>query len=174
MSDSGDFPPPPSGFNQRPGAPAGGQGGFGGVGLPVQSPAAASPPMSGRVGFWEAIRRGFAQYATFGTRAHRSEYWYWVLFSVLVANVATRSDLALGWSSYDAVTGDYGPGHITQMVGIALFVPGLAVAVRRMHDTDTSGHYLWWLLLPIVGLIMVIVRLCQPGIPGPNRYGEPA
>jgi uncharacterized membrane protein YhaH (DUF805 family) len=54
---------------------------------------------------------------------------------------------------------------------LAVLIPGLAVAVRRLHDTDRTG---WWILIgliPIVGFIVLIVFLATDGTPGPNRYG---
>ncbi|MNG31219.1 Inner membrane protein YhaH [compost metagenome] len=55
-------------------------------------------------------------------------------------------------------------GLISNLYALALLVPGIAVGVRRMHDTDRSG---WWLLLPFVN----IVFLCQDSTPGANRFG---
>ncbi len=62
-------------------------------------------------------------------------------------------------------------GPITALVGLGLFLPGLAVTVRRLHDTDRRG---WWILLgliPIIGIIVLIVFYCTAGTPGPNRFG---
>jgi uncharacterized membrane protein YhaH (DUF805 family) len=60
---------------------------------------------------------------------------------------------------------------LNTLSGLALLLPNLAVAVRRLHDTDRSG---WWLLialLPLIGLIVLIVFFCIRGTPGPNRFG---
>ncbi len=55
--------------------------------------------------------------------------------------------------------------------GLAVLLPGIAVGIRRLHDTDKSG---WWLLIgliPLVGIIVLIVFFATDGQPGPNRYG---
>jgi uncharacterized membrane protein YhaH (DUF805 family) len=115
------------------------------------------------MGFTEAITSGFRNYVNFSGRAVRSEFWYWVLFAILASIVAGLIDLAL--------FGIEGSSPINSLVGLALFLPGLAVSVRRLHDLDRSG---WWILLgliPLVGIIILIVWYCQRGTNGPNRFG---
>ena len=97
-------------------------------------------------------------------RARRPEYWWWVLFNVLVG-------LALG--IIDLVLASVGiPAVLSNLANLAFLLPSLAVGARRLHDTDRSG---WWLLLwliPLIGWIIVIVFLCQRGTDGPNRFGS--
>jgi uncharacterized membrane protein YhaH (DUF805 family) len=57
------------------------------------------------------------------------------------------------------------PGIISGIYSLAILVPSIAVAVRRLHDTDRRG---WWILVPILGL----VYLAQAGKPGSNRFGS--
>ena len=92
-------------------------------------------------------------YVGFSGRARRKEYWMFFLVNILVAMV-------LGFIDRVAGTG----AILSNLYSLALLIPGIAVGVRRMHDTDRSG---WWLLLPIVNLIF----LCQDSQPGPNRFG---
>jgi uncharacterized membrane protein YhaH (DUF805 family) len=111
------------------------------------------------MGFWQAVASGFSNYVGFSGRACRSEYWYWVLF-VLLCSIAA--------SIIDAVLGVY---LITSLVNLAVFLPGLAVGIRRLHDLDRTG---WWVLLvfiPIVGAIILIIWACTKGTEGPNRFG---
>jgi uncharacterized membrane protein YhaH (DUF805 family) len=64
-------------------------------------------------------------------------------------------------------------GVFASIVGIIHFIPGLAVSVRRLHDTDRSG---WWILIfiiPLIGWIWLVVLYCFPGTPGANRFGPP-
>ena len=63
-----------------------------------------------------------------------------------------------------------GEGPIGTIVSLALFLPGLSVSVRRLHDIDRTG---WWVLLSftIIGIILLIVWDCMRGTPGPNRFG---
>jgi uncharacterized membrane protein YhaH (DUF805 family) len=114
--------------------------------------------------FVEAVKAGFQNYVNFISRATRSEFWYWVLFAVLLSIVTSAIDYVLfpkGWVA-----------PISSLVGLAMFLPGLSVAVRRLHDLDRSG---WWVLLaliPIVGMIMLIIWGCTRGTVGPNRFGS--
>ena len=115
--------------------------------------------------FPDAIRSAFSQYATFRGRARRSEYWWFSLFLLLVGIVASVLDSALG------VDFEGSGGPVSLLVNLAVLLPSLAVAVRRLHDIDRTG---WWLLLaliPIVGWIVLLVFALQNGTPGPNRFG---
>jgi len=117
------------------------------------------------VSFVDAIRSCFAQYVGFSGRARRSEYWYFFLFNILVNIVASILDVAIGtnWGS--------GSGLISLIASLALLLPGLAVAFRRLHDTDRSG---WWILIgliPLVGFIVLLVFFVMDSTPGPNRFG---
>ncbi|MFI6782671.1 DUF805 domain-containing protein [Micromonospora sp. NPDC050276] len=117
--------------------------------------------------FIAAIKSVFSQYVGFTGRARRSEYWWFFLFTILVSIVTAALDSALGLNFVDGSSS----GLIGTIVSLALLLPGLAVAVRRLHDTDRTG---WWLLIalvPIVGAIVLIVFFVQGGTPGPNRFG---
>jgi uncharacterized membrane protein YhaH (DUF805 family) len=109
--------------------------------------------------FAEAISSGFSNYVNFSGRAIRSEYWFWVLFTILGLLVAEIIDYALGLTL------------IYPIFALATFLPSLAVAVRRLHDLDRSG---WWILLcliPLIGAIVLIVWYCSRGTVGSNRFG---
>jgi uncharacterized membrane protein YhaH (DUF805 family) len=108
--------------------------------------------------FAEAISSGFSKYVQFGGRACRSEYWYWTLFVVIATVVANIIDGVLGI------------GLVGGIVGLGLFLPGLAVSARRLHDIDRT---FWWILLAftIIGTLVLIYWACQPGTAGPNRFG---
>ena len=99
--------------------------------------------------FQEAIRSGFRNYVNFSGRAVRSEFWFWILFTIVGGIGAEILDYALlpSWVSYSPFSGVF---------EIATFLPGLAVSVRRLHDIDRTG---WWLLLGLVPLIGVVVLL---------------
>jgi uncharacterized membrane protein YhaH (DUF805 family) len=116
--------------------------------------------------FTAAVRSVLTQYVGFSGRARRSEYWWFFLFSILVNIVTTILDTTLG-TTFD----DSSNGVIGLIVSLALFLPGLAVAIRRLHDTDRSG---WWILIgliPIIGWIILLVFYVQNGTAGPNSYG---
>ena len=91
-------------------------------------------------------------YATFKGRASRSEHWYFVLFNIIFSIVL----------SY--VSGVVNLPILYTIYSLALLIPIIAVAVRRMHDVGKSG---WFILIPIYGLILA----CTQGVKGENEYG---
>ena len=110
--------------------------------------------------FTDAIRDGFQKYVTFSGRSSRAAYWWWVLFDILAVLAAFIVDSVLGTTPLFYV-----------LVALALFLPGLAVLVRRLHDTSRSG---WWILIgliPIVGSIVLLVFTLLP-TEGPNQWGS--
>jgi uncharacterized membrane protein YhaH (DUF805 family) len=125
------------------------------------------------MGLGEAIQSGFRKYADFSGRASRSEYWWWALFAFLVYVVARVLD-ELIFPGSGRFGGSYMTfGILSGIIGLALFLPNWAVAVRRLHDTDRSA---WWALLslvPIIGAIVLLIFLASSGTPGVNRFGLP-
>jgi uncharacterized membrane protein YhaH (DUF805 family) len=118
--------------------------------------------------FTTAIRSVLSQYAGFGGRARRAEYWWFALFTLIVGIAASVLDSALGTDFRGDVTSS---GIFGLTANLVLLVPSLAVAVRRLHDTDRSG---WWILIaliPLIGVIVLLVFLVQAGTPYQNRYG---
>jgi len=110
--------------------------------------------------FGQSISTCLSKYATFSGRASRSEYWWFVLFSVLVSFGTQFLDIFLGLFLLNLIA------------SLALLLPSLAVGVRRLHDTDRSGWWLLLLLIPVIGWIVVLVFNCMRGTVGPNRFGE--
>ena len=111
--------------------------------------------------FVDAIKSVFTQYVGFSGRARRSEFWYFYLFTILLSIVASIVQRAMTNSTN---------GIVTTIIGLAIILPYLAVAVRRLHDTSRSG---WWLLIgliPVVGTIILIVFWVQDSH-GDNQYG---
>lgn len=116
--------------------------------------------------FGESIRTCFKKYADFSGRASLSEYWWFYLLSFILGCVFGFPTL-LGNSGFSF-------GMIfSSIIGLAIFLPSLAVMVRRLHDTGKSG---WWILIsliPFVGWIILIIFLLKPSEPYENRYGIP-
>jgi uncharacterized membrane protein YhaH (DUF805 family) len=94
-------------------------------------------------------------FANFNGRARRSEYWYFVLFSVIISVALSSIDRMMGFES----------GLLSTIYSLAVLVPSIAVGVRRMHDVGKSG---WFILIPIYNLILALT----PGVEGENEYGE--
>jgi uncharacterized membrane protein YhaH (DUF805 family) len=116
--------------------------------------------------FGNSIKICWSKYADFSGRAPRAEYWYWTLFAVLLGIGA-----ALVAGMLVIATDSRAPAILRIVVDLVLFLPGLAVQVRRLHDLDKTG---WWLLLifiPVVGWIILLVWWCTQGTRGPNQYG---
>ena len=113
--------------------------------------------------FPDAVKICLSKYADFSGRARRSEYWWFVLFNVLVSIVASILDSIVGTKSG-------GTGLFGVIAALALLLPGLAVGARRLHDTGRTG---WWLLIgliPCIGFIVLIVFFVQDSHPD-NQYG---
>src|SRR5918995_7161300 len=92
------------------------------------------------------------KYAVFSGRSRRMEYWYFVLFNIIVSIVLAGIDgLLLG-----TLGSGMGVGLLSAIYGLAILIPSLAVSVRRLHDIDRSG---WWILIGLVPLIGTIVLL---------------
>ena len=121
-----------------------------------------------------AIRSVFGKYAEFSGRAARSEFWYWVLFILLVSIGLSIIDGAFiaPMTGYEAFAPEAGQ-PLQLLFNLATLLPTLAVSVRRLHDTDRSG---WWLLLgliPIIGNLILLWWYIQAGTTGDNEYGPP-
>jgi uncharacterized membrane protein YhaH (DUF805 family) len=118
------------------------------------------------MGFFQAIESGFRNYVNFSDRAVRSEFWYFVLFMFIIGIIAQLLDVY--FFSLQAVVAGIGP--IYALTTLVLFLPGLAVSVRRLHDIDRTG---WWVLLyiTVIGTLWLIYWACQRGTVGPNRFG---
>ena len=100
------------------------------------------------------------KYAVFNGRARRKEYWMFLLFNIIIAIVLGLVERLLDI-----------PGIIGMLYSLAVLIPGIAVSVRRLHDTDRSG---WWLLIafvPIIGAIVLLVFMVQDSKSGQNQYG---
>lgn len=131
------------------------------------------------MGFLEAVKTClFRKYADFRGRASRAEYWWFLLFEVVVTMAVP---VWYGPRLFDFPAMLFEPVIAATVIGAALVVPHVAVTVRRFHDTDRSG---WWALLYLVdwipgvgwwiGLITTLVLLwflIQKGDAGENRYG---
>ncbi len=102
------------------------------------------------------------QYAVFSGRARRTEYWMFVLCNVIVMLLLGMVDKLIGGDNE----------LISSIYSLAVLLPSLAVAARRLHDTDRSA---WWLLLgliPIIGTLVLIYFMVCNGQQGPNRFGD--
>lgn len=100
-------------------------------------------------------------YTGFSGRARRKEYWMFVLINMIICAVLNVIQSVIGMET----------PYISIIYSLGVLLPSIAVAIRRLHDTDRSG---WWVLLsliPIIGTVVIIIFLCQNGTAGNNRFG---
>ncbi len=100
--------------------------------------------------FLKALRR----WNDFRRRARRAEYWWFVLFNAIVSGVVGAVFPALG-----------------TLYGIAVFLPVVAVTVRRLHDVGKDWPWMFISLIPVAGPIWLLVILAREGDHGPNQFG---
>ena len=105
---------------------------------------------------FDAIKK----YAVFDGRATRKEYWLFVLLYIILAIVFGVLDALLSSSI------------LLILLGVALFIPNVAVIVRRLHDINFSGWWILLTLLPILGSIILLVMMLMDGTKGKNRFGD--
>lgn len=122
--------------------------------------------------FTESVRTVLAKYATFDGRAARSEYWWFALFVLLASIPLAFIDQmivapGLGYESFKEST----PQFVSWLFSLAMFLPSIAVAVRRMHDLGKSGWWVLIVLIPILGVLIMIYWFVQRGTEGANDYG---
>lgn len=101
-------------------------------------------------------------YANFKGRARRQEYWMFAFIHLMIAVLLSIIDTVM-----------FGPSNFTlsSLYLLIVLIPGVTVAVRRLHDTSRSG---WWVLLaliPVIGVLALIVMMCIDSTPAPNQYG---
>lgn len=106
------------------------------------------------------------KYVLFSGRARRKEYWYFVLFNVIVTLILMLIDRATGTFSKDLRV-----GLLEGIYGLVVLLPGLGVGVRRLHDTNRAGWWLFLALVPFIGAIVLIVFFVMDSTPGANRFG---
>lgn len=102
----------------------------------------------------------------FDGRARRKEYWFFVLFNIIISIILTIIDKMTGTFNAEA-----GMGLLSGIYTLAVIIPSIAVGVRRLHDTDRSGWWLLIVLVPIIGAIVLIVFMVLDSTPGRNQYG---
>jgi uncharacterized membrane protein YhaH (DUF805 family) len=107
------------------------------------------------------------KYAVFSGRSRRMEYWYFVLFNLIVFIVLGLIDTLLG--TFNVVQG---VGLLSGIYSLAVIIPTLAVTVRRLHDIDRTGWWIFINLIPLIGTIVLLVFALTPGTLGSNRYGS--
>jgi len=111
---------------------------------------------------FEYYKDAFRNYTKFSGRATRAQYWYFVLFNLIAGFVLGIFDKMIFGQDTSVLGGLY---------GLIIFLPGLAVSVRRLHDIGKSG---WWFLIsfvPLAGFVVLLYFMASPSEEGDNMYG---
>jgi len=116
----------------------------------------------------------FENYSNFNGRARRSEFWYFNLLNGIVYLIFL---LLIAFVASGANNGAFGTAIIGLYIGYSLFslamlIPTISVAVRRLHDIGKSGWAVLLFLVPIIGQLILIIWFATEGVKGPNEYGE--
>ncbi len=116
--------------------------------------------------FSDAITSFLSHYFDCRGRARRKEYWYVVLFNVIATLI------------FNVLSGIFSNGFLHNLIhllsvaySLALFIPGIMLSIRRMHDIGKGGAWLFICLIPIVGPLIFIYLCCKDSVPGTNQYG---
>jgi uncharacterized membrane protein YhaH (DUF805 family) len=106
------------------------------------------------------------KYAVFAGRARRKEYWTFILWNIIITIVLT---LVLG--IIGSIINNLALVAVCYLYTLAVFIPSIAVLVRRLHDTGRSGWWFFISLVPLIGSIVLLVFLVKDSQPGDNQYG---
>lgn len=116
--------------------------------------------------FSQSVSTVYNKYLDYTGRASRSEYWWFVLFEIIVYG---------GLNVIGAFTGGNSMPFWVYLVegifGLVTFLPALCLSVRRMHDIGKGGGWIFITLVPLIGQIWFFILTLLPGEPGPNRFG---
>jgi uncharacterized membrane protein YhaH (DUF805 family) len=106
------------------------------------------------------------RYSDFAGRSRRSEYWYFFLGNLILGIVLAVVDFLLAGSILGSVT-----RLIDLLYSLAVLVPGIAVTIRRLHDTGRPGIWILIGFVPVVGVIVLFLFTTADSQPGSNQYG---
>lgn len=96
---------------------------------------------------WVATKLAFKHYATFTGRTNRPDYWYFILALLLLTAIASVID-----------------EEVAAVVAIATVIPWASATARRLRDTGKSMNQFFWLLVPFVGVVILLIQAAQPTV----------
>ena len=121
--------------------------------------------------FVTAVRTCLSKYATFEGRAGRPEFWWFMAFTWLVTAIASTIDGAIGFGFNAVWWGQDANFELFQsLTQLALLLPTTAAATRRFRDAGKSFYNFFWLLLPVIGWIVLIVKLAAESKPSTDNF----
>ncbi|MGF1741445.1 DUF805 domain-containing protein [Vibrio profundum] len=107
-----------------------------------------------------------SKYTVFGGRARRKEYWYFTLVHAIVSICLTFLD-----EHFRLYVDESPQGILSTLYLLLVFLPMLAVTIRRLHDSNRTGWWFFIMLVPIIGPLVLLYFLVQPSNDGTNQYG---
>ena len=118
-------------------------------------------PPAKPLGFFEAFKLFWQNYTNFSGRSRRKEYWYMMIWNIIISLIISLV------FSFDSTVMTI----VNSVYCLAVFIPSIALSIRRMHDINKSGWCILVALIPFVGWIICLVWELTDSDPNPNRYG---
>ena len=110
--------------------------------------------------------RPLLNYANWTGRATRAEFWWFTLFSTILGIVFRIIDAVIGIPFIGNM------GFVTLVGSLFLFIPSVMVTIRRLHDVDRSGLWMFIILVPLIGALWLLYYYVSGGTSGSNRFGD--
>jgi uncharacterized membrane protein YhaH (DUF805 family) len=118
--------------------------------------------------YLEVLRK----YAVFSGRSRRKEYWFFVLIDTIVYTFLSIVDIVSDIIIYGEWSSETSVGFATIIYVLLTIIPRIALMVRRLHDTGKSGFWLFSLIIPPIGIIILFIFSVLDSDHGDNKYGQ--
>ena len=123
----------------------------------------------------QSVKVCLKKWVTYNGRASRSEMWWFYMFFIIYAIIAISSFSLISGDNFVIISGYnfviiYWFGFL--VCNIVGSLSCIAVGIRRLHDLDRSGHWIWLYFLPIIGIVILVVLFCMKSTEGANRFGS--
>ena len=116
----------------------------------------------------------YKKYAVFTGRSGRKEFWTFTIVNIIIGIILINIDNLIGTYTLIQYSNGfcYDYGWLHGLFSLAVLIPGIAVMVRRLHDTSRSGFIIFLALIPIIGFIILLIFMLLDSTPAENQYGK--